>query len=67
MVEAYKKPIYENEPIFVEETPVEQKWIPFTFEEEIKESKEKLLKQWKKSEGYYYLHPEKFNFSLRDL
>lgn len=67
MVEAYKKPIYENEPIVMEVTPVEQKRIPFTLEEEIKESKEKSLKKWKKSEGYYYLHPDKFTFSLRDL
>ena len=38
MVEAYKKPIYENEPIVMEVTPVEQKRIPFTLEEEIKEN-----------------------------
>ncbi|NVM44715.1 MAG: hypothetical protein HWN79_07345 [Candidatus Lokiarchaeota archaeon] len=67
MVEAYKKPVFENEQIFMEELPVEQKRIPFTLEEEIKETKAQLLKKWKKSEGYYYLNPEKFKFGLKNL
>jgi hypothetical protein len=29
--------------------------------------KERERKRWKKSPGYYYLHPEKFRFSLKDL
>ncbi len=67
MTQAYEKPAFEIEQIVLEELPVEQKRLPFTLEEEIKETKAQLLKKWKKSEGYYYLNPEKFRFSLKDL
>jgi len=67
MVEAYQKPVFENELVVIEEPFVKQEQIPFMLEEEIKESKAQLLKKWKKSEGYYYLHPEKFEFSLKNL
>ena len=67
MTQAYEKPAFEIEQIVLKELPVEQKRIPFTLEEEIKETKSQLLKKWKKSEGYYYLNPEKFKFGLKNL
>jgi hypothetical protein len=30
-------------------------------------AKKRALKRWKQSYGYYYLHPEKFKFGLRNL
>jgi hypothetical protein len=69
MTQAYKTPVYEIEieQIVLEELPVEQKKIPFTLKETNQVEKARLLKKWKKSEGYYYLNPEKFQFSLRNL
>ena len=29
--------------------------------------KKRIIKRWKMTEGYFYLHPEKFRFGLRDL
>jgi len=72
MTQAYKKPIFEFEQLeklpeqILEELP-EQKQIPFTLKETNQVDKARLLKKWKQSEGYYYLYPEKFTFSLRDL
>ena len=40
---------------------------PFALIESNHVEKARLLKKWKKSEGYYYLNPEKFQFSLRNL
>jgi len=71
MTQVYKTPAYEIEieieQIVLEELPVEQKKIPFTLKETNQVEKARLLKKWKKSEGYYYLNPEKFQFSLRNL
>jgi len=69
MTQAYNTPAYEIEieQIVLEELPVEQKKIPFTLKETNQVEKARLLKKWKKSEGYYYLNPEKFQFSLRNL
>lgn len=66
MTQAYEKSVFEIE-IVLEDLPVEQKKIPFTLNERNHENKAQLLKKWKKSEGYYYLHPEKFEFSLKNL
>ena len=41
--------------------------IPFKIKESTKIEKERLIKRWKQSEGYFYLNPEKFQFSLRNL
>ena len=69
MTQAYKTPAYEIEieQIVLEVLPVEQKKIPFTLKETNQVEKARLLKKWKKSEGFYYLNPKKFQFSLRDL
>ncbi len=40
---------------------------PFIIRESKRIEKERLIKKWKQSEGFYYLNPEKFQFSLRDL
>ena len=40
---------------------------PFLIRESKRIEKERLIKKWKQSEGFYYLNPEKFQFSLRDL
>ncbi|NVM18162.1 MAG: hypothetical protein HWN80_10630 [Candidatus Lokiarchaeota archaeon] len=52
---------------FIEEAKIEPVKIPFTEEEPGQIDKERILKRWKKSEGYYYLNPNKFLFSLKDL
>jgi len=69
MTQVYKTPAYEIEieQIVLEELPVEQKKIPSTLKETNQVEKARLLKKWKKSEGFYYLNPKKFQFSLRDL
>ena len=41
--------------------------IPFEEEEIDDRDKERILKRWKESEGYYYLNPGKFLFSLKNL
>lgn len=67
MTQAYEKPVFEIEQIVLEELPVEQKQIPFTLNETNQVDKARLLKKWKESEGYYYLNPKKFRFSLKNL
>ena len=41
--------------------------IPFAEEESGLVDKERILKKWKESKGNYYLNPDKFLFSLKDL
>jgi hypothetical protein len=41
--------------------------ITFTVNESGQIDKERLLKKWKQSEGFFYLNPEKFQFSLKNL
>lgn len=67
MTQVYEKPAFEIEQIVLEELPMEQKQIPFTLKETYQVEKERLLKNWKESEGYYHLNPEKFRFSLKNL
>ena len=40
---------------------------PFIIRESKQIEKERLIKKWKQSEEFYYLNPEKFQFSLRNL
>ena len=67
MTQAYEKPAFEIEQIVLVELPVEQKQTPFIKKESGRIERKRLLKNWKESEGYYYLNPEKFRFSLKDL
>jgi hypothetical protein len=67
MTEVDKKPTIEIEQIVLEELPVEQKQIPSTLKETNQVKKVQLLKKWKESEGYFYLKPRKFEFSLKNL
>ena len=41
--------------------------IPFALVESNRVERARLLKKWKKSEGYFYLKPQKFEFSLKNL
>jgi len=41
--------------------------IPFALIESNHIEKARLLKKWKKSEGYFYLNPKKFEFCLKNL
>ncbi|MBY9020773.1 MAG: hypothetical protein KGD67_06935 [Candidatus Lokiarchaeota archaeon] len=41
--------------------------IPFALNEVNRVEKARLLKKWRKSEGFYYLKPKKFEFSLKNL
>jgi len=41
--------------------------IPFIIRESNEIEKKRLIKRWKQSEGFYYLNPEKFQFSLKNL
>jgi len=50
-----------------EESKQEPVRIPFKKEEMDQIDKARLIKKWKKTEGYYYLNPHKFRFSLKDL
>lgn len=50
-----------------EEIKQESVQIPFAKEKIEDTDRERIIKRWKESEGYYYLHPEKFRFSLRNL
>ena len=43
------------------------KQIPFTLQESNQVETARKLKNWKKSEGYFYLKPKKFEFSLKNL
>lgn len=52
---------------FREEAKIETAKIPFIEEESEEIDKERNLKRWKKSIGYYYLNPDKFKFSLKNL
>jgi hypothetical protein len=52
---------------FRDETKQEPVQITFTVNESGQIDKERLLKKWKQSEGSYYLNPEKFQFSLKNL
>ncbi len=67
MTQAYEKPVFEIEQIVLVELPVEQKQTPFIKKESGRIERKRLLKRWKNSEGYYYLNPEKFRFSLKNL
>ena len=67
MTQAYEKPAFEIEQIVLVELPVEQKQTPFIKKESGRIERKRLLKNWKESEGYYYLNPEKFRFSLKNL
>jgi len=50
-----------------EPSKVDSVVIPFALIESNHIEKARLLKKWKKSEGYFYLKPQKFEFSLRNL
>jgi len=69
MTQAYKTPVFEIEieQIVLEELPVEQKKILFIKKKSDEIDKKRMIKRWKMTEGYFYLHPEKFRFSNRDL
>ena len=41
--------------------------IPLIIKESKQIEKKRMLKKWKESEGYYYLNPGKFQFSLKNL
>ncbi len=41
--------------------------IPFELIESNHVERARLLKKWKKSEGYFYLKPQKFEFCLKNL
>ncbi|MHA1320774.1 MAG: hypothetical protein ACTSQ1_13335 [Promethearchaeota archaeon] len=41
--------------------------IPFALIESNHVERARLLKKWKKSEGYFCLKPKKFEFSLKNL
>ncbi len=41
--------------------------IPVIKRESKQIEKKRMLKKWKESEGYYYLNPGKFQFSLKNL
>ncbi|MFX0104594.1 MAG: hypothetical protein ACFE75_03775 [Candidatus Hodarchaeota archaeon] len=49
------------------EPKIKPSQIPFVQKEVDLIEKKRELKRWKKSFGYYCLHPEKFKFGLRDL
>ena len=50
-----------------EETKQEPIQIPFIKKESNEIDKKRMIKRWKMTEGYFYLNPEKFRFSLKDL
>jgi len=41
--------------------------IPFALIESNHVERARLLKKWKKSDGYFHLNPKKFEFSLKNL
>ncbi len=41
--------------------------IPFSLIESNHVERARLLKKWKKSDGYFHLNPKKFEFSLKNL
>ena len=52
---------------FREEAKQEPVQITFIKEESGQIDKQRLLKRWRQSEGFYYLNPDKFKFSLKNL
>ena len=46
---------------------IEPKQIPFLLKESNQIETARKLKKWKRSEGYFYLNPKKFEFSLKNL
>ncbi len=50
-----------------EETKQEPIQILFIKKKSDEIDKKRMIKRWKMTEGYFYLHPEKFRFSNRDL
>ena len=50
-----------------EETKQEHIQIKFAKKESDDIEKKRMLKRWKQSEGYFYLHPDKFLFGFKDL
>ena len=52
---------------FKEKSEPETLKSPFIIRESKQIEKERLIKRWKQSEGFYYLNPGKFQFSLRNL
>jgi len=50
-----------------ESSKIETVQIPFTLKETNQVEKARLLKKWKKSEGFFYLKPKKFEFGLKNL
>ena len=50
-----------------EEPKKESVQTKFTKKESNDIEKKRSLKRWKQSEGYFYLHPDKFRFSFKDL
>jgi len=52
---------------YKESSQIDSEQIPFTLIETNQVEKARLLKKWKKSEGYFYLKPKKFEFSLKNL
>jgi len=52
---------------FKEPSKIDSVIIPFALVESNHVERARLLKKWKKSEGYFYLKPQKFEFSLRNL
>ena len=50
-----------------EETKQERIQIKFVKIESNDIEKKRILKRWKQSEGYFYLHPDKFRFGFKDL
>ena len=50
-----------------EEIKQESIQIPIIKMESDEIDKKRMIKRWKMTEGYFYLHPEKFRFSNKDL
>jgi len=50
-----------------EETKQEPIQIPIIKKEIDEIDKKRMINRWKMTEGYFYLHPEKFRFRNKDL
>ena len=50
-----------------QETKQEPIQIPFIKKESNEIEKKRIIRRWKKTEGYFYLHPDKFRFGFKDL
>jgi len=60
--------LYETLKEIIEEEPkVDSDITPFTEMEMDQRDNDRLLRRWRKSEGYYYLNPNKFKFNLKNL